>query len=307
MVDVTCPVADQVPLSVVAWDEGPPPATASLARVNRWQAGDTDATLVTDALAEEVPVALVYNGISHVVMLATPANLEEFALGFSLTEGIISHRKQIYGMSLHQIRHAQGLYGVEVHIELATDAFVALKAKRRNLVGRTGCGLCGAESLGQVFKTPTVTVSNPAVLSRAAIHRALHALSAKQPLQQQTGATHACAWVNNQGDVLCVREDVGRHNALDKLLGALQLQGIPSPSSHHGEDVAVGDASGWVLTTSRASYEMVQKIAMVGYHALVAMSAPTALAVTMAKQYQVTLVGFARPQQCVVYHGDVVD
>jgi FdhD protein len=263
--------------------------------VTRWRNGQPQS--VMDTLAQEVPVALVYNGISHVVMLATPADLEDFAYGFSFTEGIISERAQIYGIDAKAIYHANGLLkGIELHIELATAQFAALKEQRRNLTGRTGCGLCGAESLDQVFKIPSLPTTSRPNLSLQAIDTAIAQLKSQQPLQQITGATHACAIVNDQGDVLHVREDVGRHNALDKLIGLLLRQNLEFGElwSKH-----------WVLTTSRASYEMVQKVSMAGGRALVAISAPTALAVNLAQEQDFLLVGFARPAQCVVYHGEL--
>lgn len=265
--------------------------------VTRWR--EDQSTTVADALAQEVPVALIYNGISHVVMLATPADLEDFAYGFSFTEGIITERGQIYGVEARALTQADGqLQGIELHIDLATEQFVALKAQRRNLTGRTGCGLCGAESLQQVFKQP-MPASGPLVsLSLTALEAALDGLKARQPLQQLTGATHASAIADAHGQVVCVREDVGRHNALDKLIGSLLRQGY---------DFSVFWATHWVLTTSRASYEMVQKVAVCGGRALVALSAPTALAVSLAKEYDFLLVGFARAKQCVVYSGELRD
>ncbi|MGQ2965332.1 formate dehydrogenase accessory sulfurtransferase FdhD [Methylophilus sp.] len=262
--------------------------------VTRWRDGESP-TDVIDTLAQEVPVALVYNGISHVVMLATPADLEDFAYGFSYTEGIISERAQIYGIDAKAIQHGNGqLRGIELHIELATAQFAALKEQRRNLTGRTGCGLCGAESLEQVFKLPAQAKVPVPALSLQVIDAAMAQLKTQQPLQQLTGATHACAIVNDQGQVLQVREDVGRHNALDKLIGSLLRQ---------SSDLSELWRQHWVLTTSRASYEMVQKVTMTGGRALVAISAPTALAVSLAQEYDFLLVGFARPGQCVVYHG----
>ncbi|WP_229008557.1 formate dehydrogenase accessory sulfurtransferase FdhD [Methylophilus sp. Leaf408] len=263
--------------------------------VTRWRNGQPQS--VMDTLAQEVPVALVYNGISHVVMLATPADLEDFAYGFSFTEGIISERAQIYGIDAKAIHHANGLLkGIELHIELATAQFAALKEQRRNLTGRTGCGLCGAESLDQVFKIPSLLTTSRPNVSLQAINTAIAQLKSQQPLQQITGATHACAIVNDQGDVLHVREDVGRHNALDKLIGLLLRQNLE-----------FGELWGkhWVLTTSRASYEMVQKVSMTGGRALVAISAPTSLAMNLAQEQDFLLVGFARPAQCVVYHGEL--
>jgi len=265
----------------------------STLHVTRWREGVSSA--LPDAVAEEVPIALVYNGISHVVMLATPADLEDFAYGFSFTEGIISHRSQIYGIDAKALFHANGpLQGIELHIELATEQFALLKAQRRNLTGRTGCGLCGAESLQQVFKQPMSATGRLVTVSLSAIDAALAGLKSQQPLQQLTGATHASAIADASGQVVCVREDVGRHNALDKLVGSLLRQGC---------DFSTFWAQHWVLTTSRASYEMVQKVAMCGGQVLIALSAPTALAVNLAQEYGFLLVGFAKAGQCVVYSG----
>lgn len=277
------------------WQAIPAEQAVSTLTVTRWR--EQQSSVVTDALAQEVPVALVYNGISHVVMLATPADLEDFAYGFSFTEGIITERSQIYGVEAKALMQADGqMQGIELHIELATQQFVALKAQRRNLTGRTGCGLCGAESLQQVFKQPMAGGEPLQSLSLCAIEAALNALRLKQPLQQLTGATHASAIVDAQGQVVSVREDVGRHNALDKLIGALLRQ---------GEDFSRFWSGHWVLTTSRASYEMVQKVAVCGGRALVALSAPTALAVSLAQEYDFLLVGFAKSTQCVVYSGEL--
>lgn len=304
------------------WQATPAAAACEQRAVSRWQAGTVADT--QDALAQEVPIALVYNGISHVVMLASPADLEDFAYGFSLTEGIITDRAQIYSIELWAIYDpvdaagadkklwAQGtdkqsatpcqtLQGIEVHIQLASAQFNALKAQRRNLTGRTGCGLCGAESLQQVFKQPSQPLQGSRIpLTQQAIDHALQALKALQPLQQATGATHACALVDVDGQVLSVREDVGRHNALDKLIGSL----LQDPQRHVDPGARLWQAH-WVLTTSRASYEMVQKVMMAGGHALVAMSAPTALAARLANAHDVLLVGFTRPGQCVVYSGQL--
>jgi FdhD protein len=280
------------------WQAVPAEQTGREFAVTRWRDGESPAEVV-DTLAQEVPVALVYNGISHVVMLATPADLEDFAYGFSYTEGIISERAQIYGIDAKSILQGNGqLRGIELHIELATAQFAALKEQRRNLTGRTGCGLCGAESLEQVFKMPAQAKATVPSLSLPVIDAAMAQLKTQQPLQQLTGATHACAIVNDQGQVLQVREDVGRHNALDKLIGSLLRQ------SRDFSDIW---RQHWVLTTSRASYEMVQKVTMTGGRALVAISAPTALAVSLAQEYDFLLVGFARPGQCVVYHGALAE
>jgi FdhD protein len=252
--------------------------------VQTWQDGQPSLVHKHDVLAEEIPVALVYNGISHVVMLATPQDLEEFALGFSLTEGILRDKSELYGVEI--VEQAQG---IELHCEIANAQFANLKERRRNLLGRTGCGLCGAESIGQAMRVPSPRQLAPALhaLSHAAIQHAFKSIQGGQVLQQATGATHACAWADVNGNVLLVREDVGRHNALDKLIGALAK--------------APPQVTGFVLTTSRASYEMVQKVASVGIHLLAAISAPTGLAVRFAEENGVTLVGFVRDNRHVIY------
>lgn len=244
---------------------------------------------VQDQVAEEVPIAMVYNGISYAVMLATPQDFEDFAIGFSLAEGIIHGLDEVYGIEV--VRHDNG---IEVHIDLATERFHRLKERRRNLAGKTGCGLCGAESLDQAMRLPAQLTPQPVTsvlppVASAAIDAAHHRIRELQPLQLLTGATHACAWVAPDGSICLVREDVGRHNALDKLIGARLRQHIQTP--------------GFVLTTSRASYEMVQKVAAAGAAMLVAVSAPTGLAIRIAQQCGMTLIGFARNQQFVIYSG----
>ncbi|AMO38262.1 formate dehydrogenase accessory sulfurtransferase FdhD [Thauera humireducens] len=235
-----------------------------------------------ETLIEETPVALVYNGISHAVMLATPSDLEDFAYGFSLTEGIVSRRQDIYGMDIVSVGQ-----GIEVRIELAAEHFVQLKHRRRTLAGRTGCGLCGVDSLAAALR-PVATLEHRSGVSRAALARALDELGQEQVLHRLTGGAHAAAWVSASGQVQLVREDVGRHNALDKLIGA-QLRWGNDPRA------------GFVLVTSRASYEMVHKTAAAGIGCLAAVSAPTAHAVRLAESAGLTLVGFARGQRCTAY------
>jgi FdhD protein len=257
-------------------------ATAARVEVEKWRDGQCE--VVSDVVAEEVPIALEYNGISHAVMMATPADLEDFALGFSLTEGILAAPGELYDCEI-----VPGAEGIQVQMTVATERFVALKEKRRNLTGRTGCGLCGAETLAQAVRHPAA-VSADALFSADILHAALDAMQAQQQLQQQTGATHAAAWMGRDGKIKLVREDVGRHNALDKLIGAL---------AEGKEDFSAGA----VIITSRASYEMVQKAATVGIGFIAAISAPTALAIRLAKETGVTLIGFVRRQGHVVYAG----
>jgi FdhD protein len=260
----------------------PPPASVEhdVLRVR----GGTAAPAV-DVLADEVPVALVYNGISHAVMMATPCDLEEFALGFSLTEALIDHAGECYGIDIEA-----GPAGVAVHLEIASRAFVALKERRRSLAGRTGCGLCGVDSLDQVYRTLPERRSG-AVLAGDAVRAALAALPGRQALSPWTGATHAAAWCDLAGNLAVVREDVGRHNALDKVVGAL------------ARDAALRAGDGFVLVTSRVSVEMVQKAAMAGAIAIAGVSAPTAAAVRMAEGAGLVLLAFARGDRFTCYAG----
>ena len=259
------------------------PPGASQATVTPHRAGRTDHA--TDWLADEVPVALVFNGISHAVMLATPADLEDFALGFGLTEGLLADASELHDVDVQETR-----LGIEVHMDVAGACEFRLKERRRNLTGRTGCGLCGTESLEHVHRSlPEFTVgSHPIYVTTAAVGRALRSLRAAQVLQQSTGAAHAAAWCGPDGEALLLREDIGRHNALDKLAGAMSRAGT--------------DASqGFVCVTSRASFEMVQKTAMIGASMLVAVSAPTVLAVRTAQAAGMALAGFARRDDFVAY------
>jgi len=248
--------------------------------VNRWQ--DKQHRYEEDCVAEEVPVVLVYNGISHVVMLATPTDLADFALGFSLTEGIIQTAAEFLSAKVYQRAN-----GIEVNIKIPEARFHCLSSKGRNLTGRTGCGLCGASTLKQAIRQPAPVNSSVSVTAEQ-LTAALEQLHEKQSLNQLTGAIHAAAWVEPDHGIVAVREDVGRHNALDKLLGLL---------SRTQRDVNTG----FVIVTSRASYEMVQKTAFLGIGLLVAISAPTGLAIRLADQTGLTLVGFARGKSHVIY------
>lgn len=261
-------------------------ATTAEYVVSKYHAGIAETK--TDVLAEEVPVALVYNGISHAVMLATPQDLEDFALGFSLSEGILESPSDLYSMEIVQQQQ-----GIELHLDVAGHCFQRLKEKRRSMTGRTGCGICGSESLAQALRIPAIKLS-PKIekIAGQVISLAFANIRQQQKLQALTGATHASAWVNHRGDIELIREDVGRHNALDKLIGAMAKK---TPLSANQTD------NGFVLTTSRASYEMVQKTASAGINMMVAISAPTGLAIRVAEQCHLTLVGFARENSYVVY------
>ncbi|RXW27317.1 formate dehydrogenase accessory sulfurtransferase FdhD [Enterobacter cloacae] len=236
----------------------------------------------TDFLAEEVPVALVYNGISHVVMMASPKDLELFAIGFSLSEGIIEHPQEIYGMDV-----VQACNGLEVQIELSSRRFMGLKERRRALAGRTGCGVCGVEQLNDIGK-PVTPLPFTQTFNLAYLDHALEHLNDVQPIGQLSGCTHAAAWVLPSGDIAGGHEDVGRHVALDKLLGRRARE----------NDVW---KQGAALVSSRASYEMVQKSAMCGVEILFAVSAATTLAVEVAERCNLTLVGFCKPGRATIY------
>jgi len=252
--------------------------------VRRWGAGEAEPRGPADAVAAEVPVAISYNGVSHVVMMMSPADLEDFAVGFSLSEGIAGNVGELRGIEVFEREQ-----GLEVAVELAPERDAMLRHMRRNLSGRTGCGLCGAESLEQAIR-PVPRLAAGQRFSAAAIDRAVATLAARQPLASATGGAHAAAWCAGDGTVGTVREDVGRHNALDKLIGALAR-------------AAALDGGGFVLVSSRASYELVTKCARAGLQLLVAVSAPTTLAVELAQQAGLGLVAFARPGRLTVYSG----
>ena len=235
-----------------------------------------------DFIAEEVPISLIYNQIPHVVMLATPTNLEEFALGFSITEGIIKSPHELLSARVYNRSN-----GIEVQLKIPEHRFDRLSDKGRNLTGRTGCGLCGASTLQQAIRQPN-TVKGELSVSAEDLRSALFDLCNHQKLNHITGAVHAAAWVVPGQGISDIREDVGRHNALDKLIGCLL---------RNNKDLS----SGFIIITSRASYEMVQKTAWVGISLLAAISAPTGLAIRLANETGLTLIGFARGDQHVVY------
>jgi len=235
----------------------------------------------TEVIAEEVPVAFVYNGISHAVMMATPADLADFALGFSLSEGILAGKDELLDIGV-----TESAAGIEVQMAISLERFSLLRERRRSLAGRTGCGICGVESLEQAVRpVPPITAATTVPIE--AIYAALAALPQQQAVNRLTHSVHAAAWVHSAGGIQLVREDVGRHNALDKLIGAMAWGGIDP-------------AGGFALITSRCSVEMVQKATAVGIPMLVAISAPTALARRMAEGCGLTLVALARPDSVLV-------
>jgi FdhD protein len=257
----------------------PMPVSAEV-DIERWTSGST--SLTTDQVAEETPVGLVYHGVPHVVMLATPANLEDFAVGFTLSEGLVARPDEIRSVEV-----TQGIDAVDVRVTVAWERFSELLHRRRNLTGRTGCGLCGAETAEDAIRIPAPVGPGTSATAED-LHAAIEQLGSMQPINARTGSVHGAAWVVPGKGIHLVREDVGRHNAMDKAIGALVREGTDF-------------SGGYMLITSRASYEMVQKSATVGISFLVALSAPTAFAVRLAQKTGLTLVAFARRDRHVVY------
>jgi FdhD protein len=238
---------------------------------------------VDETLAEETPVTLAYNLVPYAVMMATPADLEDFAVGFSLTEGVVPEARQILHVDVVSYRRA---IEIQLDVPAATAAAVS-GARSRRLSGRTGCGICGTAEVDRVLRElPSVRTGG--TIEAAAIVRAMRELAARQPLNDETGAVHAAGWARADGSLVHVREDVGRHNALDKLVGALVRAGVQAEQ-------------GFVVMTSRGSFELVQKTAVLGVPLLATVSAPTALAVRVAEGVGLTLVGFAREERLTVY------
>jgi FdhD protein len=251
-------------------------------RIERWREGRCE--LAEDRIAEEMPVALRYNGRSLAVMMATPRDLGDFALGFSLSEGLIEAPSQLVAVEVHQ-----RLEGIELEMTVTPDAPAASldDNRQRLLPGRGGCGLCGIRELADAVRAPR-PVNVSARFSLSALERALQGLQEHQPMNAATGAVHAAAWADAEGRILLAREDVGRHNALDKLIGAMRRADIAADA-------------GMLLLTSRASYEMVTKAAATGIGFVAAISAPTALAIELARGAGICLAGFARTGGCNVY------
>lgn len=227
-------------------------------------------------VAEEVPVALVYDATTEAVMMATPADLEDFAFGFSLNEGLISNPEDIRRLDI-----VPGTGGIEARMWLTPERSQSLTARRRSRTGPTGCGLCGIDSLEEVLRLRVSVPSSTLHLTAADIMGAVASLETRQPLGDQTRAVHAAGFWSPGEGLVAVREDVGRHNALDKLAGALARSGI------RGE-------TGAIILTSRVSVEMVQKAAAIGAPVLIAISAPTGLALRTAEAAGLTVIAVAR-------------
>lgn len=241
------------------------------------------ALVARHTIAVETPVAMVYQGMPHVVMMATPMDLEDFGLGFSLSEAIIAQPDE-----MSRIEPAEADQGILLKMHIDDQRFQALFDRHRFLPGRTGCGLCGVESLEQAIPELQAVPDGPGGITPEAIYRAFQDLHDWQPEKQATGAVHGAAWCSSAGDIRLVREDVGRHNALDKLIGAMTRARMD-----------FGD--GFCLITSRCSYEMVQKAVQMGMGLIAAISAPTTLAVELADAHNLTLVALAREKTFTVY------
>ncbi|NUF34312.1 formate dehydrogenase accessory sulfurtransferase FdhD [Acinetobacter oleivorans] len=242
----------------------------------------TESESVLDNIVQEHPIALVYNGISHAVMMATPTDVSVFAKGFSLSEGILTSLKELYAIEVHESE-----LGIEVNMTISSRAFAALKERRRMLVGRTGCGLCGIESLEQLQLDISKITIEPSKEWLEQIPVAISQLKDQQKITALTGGAHAAAWVV-QGKIIVLFEDVGRHNALDKLLGYLAQENYDT-------------SLGFVVMTSRASYELIRKCAQLNIGLLASISAPTSMAIRLAKISGLTLASFCRGDDFVLY------
>jgi len=253
-------------------------------RVTRaaWKAGRAEAG--QRAVPVEMAVALVYNGSTHAVMMASPADLEDFAIGFSLAEEVIAKPSDIETMEI-----LPSAAGIEIRMWLNAERAAGYTQRRRLIAGPTGCGLCGIESLDAAMKQPPKVTSDWS-LGAEAVSAALATLPAAQKLNAETRAVHAAGYWEPAAGLVALREDVGRHNALDKLAGALARQKISA-------------ARGLLLLTSRISVEMVQKAALMGAPVIVAVSAPTSLAIEMAEAAGLTLIAVARGQEFEVFAG----
>ena len=265
-------------------NEGDEPSRSLPAARIVWRASERSSG--SRDLPVEVPVALVHDGSTYAVMMATPADLEDLALGFALTEGVVASPAEVLrGEVVH------GPLGSEARLWLTPDRARALSGRRRRLAGPTGCGLCGIESLEEAVRAPAPVAPDGLRLSPEQVGEAMDALSAAQALGIATRAVHAAGFWTPADGLVAVREDVGRHNALDKLAGAL---------AHAGR----GASGGAIVLTSRVSVEMVQKAAAIGASAIVAVSAPTTLALSMAQAAGITLVAVARADGFEVFAGE---
>lgn len=258
------------------------PAITSTTRIARRASGTAAANRM---VPEETPVAFSYAGTTHAVMMASPADFEDFALGFSLTEGIVASPDEIEAIEVEDLGA-----GVDIQIRLKDKANTRFEARRRRLAGPVGCGLCGIESIEEAMRSVDDVRQSALTLSANDIVQAVKLLSKQQPLHAETGAVHAAGFYVPGKGIVAAREDVGRHNALDKLAGALARAGIDG-------------AGGAVVVTSRVSVEMVQKTASIGASFIIAVSAPTALAIRTADESGMTLVALVRGEDFDIFTG----
>lgn len=261
-----------------------PPLTQTT-RLARRAAGSTSGNRM---VPEETPVAFSFAGTTHAVMMASPADFEDFALGFSLTEGIIESPDEIESIEVEDVAGKGGGAGIDIQIRLKDQANQKFQARRRRLAGPVGCGLCGIESIEEAMRSVDSVERAAIALSAADIVQSVKLLSKVQPLHAETGAVHAAGFYVPGKGIVQAREDVGRHNALDKLAGALARKGIDGPT-------------GAVVVTSRVSVEMVQKTAAIGASFIIAVSAPTALAIRTAHEAGMTLVALVRGEDFDVF------
>lgn len=263
--DASAPTSRRVPTLVVAYED-PTPCE-----------GDRD-------LAVEMPVNLVYGSVPYAVMMTTPSDLVDFAYGFSLTEGIVETADEIRSV---EVEDGEG--GLRLVVDLAPGRLREHLARKRAISGRTGCGVCGIDDLASLPKAEP-RVHEAAQVEIGSIQRALLALGDAQVINHATRAVHAAGWADLGGNLLAVREDVGRHNGLDKLIGALMRE-------------RTDPRGGFVVITSRCSFEMVEKTATFGAAVLVAISAPTSLAIDRARLHDMTLCAIARSDTLTVFTG----
>lgn len=275
----------------------PPALVQRSVQVHRMQADGKAVALAQQPriLASEAPVALVFNGISHAVMMATPQDLEALALGFALSEGILDHASDCHGIEVQTVHSSaadlpEGMHGMEVQLEISSRSFARLKDRRRSMAGRTGCGVCGVESFAALDLSFAPLPHRPwaAQVGLPEVLRAMHRLTDKQVLNAQSGALHAAGWCALDGTLLTVFEDVGRHNALDKLMGSLARSGQLQ-------------APGFVILSSRGSHELVRKCARLGIAAMATVSAPTSMGVRMAELTGMRLWGSCRAAQGILH------
>ena len=252
---------------------------ASERPIVRYRKGKSDCNEL-DYIIEETPVAIAFNGVAYTVMMCTPNDLEQFAIGFSLSEGIIDHHRDI-----HDIEMTPTCDGININVTIANRCVARLQQKRRSLAGLTGCGICGEEKLETVCRVLDPVPSSVHFDLRY-LDSVLQQLLRKQQLNQLTGSAHAAVYIDNQGQVAAIFEDVGRHIALDKLVGCIHQRQL---------------TGGVVLVTSRASFEMVQKAAAAGVEVLLAISSATKMAVDLAEKLNLTLLGHCRNGRADAY------